>query len=81
MKIRTALKVARIEANLTQNKLASKVGVTQQTIAKWELGITTPNHFKHLRALELTLNKPAALLFPDIFMNTHSPDPVVNKII
>lgn len=67
MMIRTALKLARIEANLTQKELANNIGVTQQTIAKWELGITTPSHFKHLRALETTLNKPALALFPDIF--------------
>lgn len=67
MMIRTALKLARIEANLTQKDLAAVIGVTQQTIAKWELGITTPSHFKHLRALETTLKKPAIALFPDIF--------------
>lgn len=61
------LKIARVESGLSQKDLADVIGVSQQTIAKWELGITTPNHFKHLRALEKILKKPSAILFPDLF--------------
>lgn len=67
MKTRTELKVARIRAGLSQSGIAEQVGVSQQTIAKWELGITTPSHFTHLRSLEQVLDEPAERLFPDIF--------------
>lgn len=62
-----ALKLARIESRLTQKQLAEKVGVTQQTIAKWERGVSTPNHFKHMRAIERELDRPIDILFADIF--------------
>lgn len=71
MKTRKKLKIARISADLSQKDLAEAVGVSQQTIAKWELGITTPSHFTHLRLLENTLDEPADRLFPDIF---HDPE-------
>ena len=29
--------------NLTQESLAEKIGVTRQTISKWELGETSPD--------------------------------------
>lgn len=64
---RIALKVARIEAGLTQKQLADRVGVTQQTIAKWERGVSTPCHFKHMRSLERELKKPIEVLFSDLF--------------
>lgn len=67
MKTRMALKLARIESRLTQKQLADKIGVTQQTIAKWELGVSTPNHFKHMRAIERELNRPIDKLFSDLF--------------
>lgn len=67
MKTRKQLKVARINADLSQRDLAQIVGVSQQTIAKWELGITTPSHFSHLRILESALDVSADKLFPDIF--------------
>lgn len=52
---------------MSQYQLAKVVGVSQQTIAKWEIGLTTPSHFTHLRVLETVLDTPAILLFPDIF--------------
>ena len=67
MKTRKSLKLARIGAGYSQGELAEFVGVSQQTIAKWELGITTPSHFSHLRKIESVLSEPAAVLFPDIF--------------
>ena len=67
MSVRIVLKVSRIEKGLTQHQLSQMVGVSQQTIAKWERGTSTPSHFKHLRALEAALGKSPAELFPDIF--------------
>ncbi|MBE0470404.1 MAG: helix-turn-helix transcriptional regulator [Methyloprofundus sp.] len=66
--LRIELKVSRIQNQLSQKQLAKLVGVSQQTIAKWELGVTTPSHFKHLRKLESVLEKPANHLFPDLFL-------------
>ena len=37
------LKKLRIRKNLSQEALAEKLGVTRQTIAKWELGESTPD--------------------------------------
>lgn len=68
MKTRIGLKLARIEANLTQKELAKNIGVTQQTIAKWERGVSTPNHFKYMRAIEKELNKPIEKMFADLFL-------------
>lgn len=67
MKTRIGLKVARIEASFTQKELAMRVGVTQQTIAKWERGVSTPCHFKHMRAIEKELGKPIEVMFSDLF--------------
>lgn len=61
------LKVARIEKGLTQKQLSERVGVSQQTIAKWERGISTPSHFNNMRKIEAFLGKPIESLFPDIF--------------
>lgn len=71
MKTRKQLKLARVAAGHSQKELASIIGVSQQTIAKWELGITTPSHFTHLRLIESALEQPADLLFPDIFEDDH----------
>ena len=69
MKTRKHLKISRITAGFSQSQLSTIVGVSQQTIAKWERGITTPSQFGHLRALEDALDEPADMLFPDIFEN------------
>ena len=37
----------RKKANLSQEQLAEKVGVSRQTISKWELGETAPDLSKH----------------------------------
>lgn len=75
MRTRKELKIARIRAGLSQYQVAALVGVSQQTIAKWELGITTPSHFSHLRALERSLDLQAEAMFPDIFTHSDDPDP------
>lgn len=67
MKVRMKLRLARIESGLSQKELALRVGVSQQTIAKWELGLTTPSHFGQIRQVENELTAPAEKLFPDIF--------------
>lgn len=41
------LKAARVNAGLTQKQAASIIGVTDNTISRWELGISSPT-FKHL---------------------------------
>lgn len=64
---RMKLRVARIESGLSQKELALKIGVSQQTIAKWERGITTPSEFKQIRALERELGENADTMLPDIF--------------
>lgn len=67
MEVRMKLRVARIESGLSQKELALRIGVSQQTIAKWELGLTTPSHFGQIRDIEKELAAPAERLFPDIF--------------
>lgn len=58
--VRIKLKIARIEAGFSQKELSLIIGVSQQTIAKWERGTTTPAHFAQIRAIENTLDKPAS---------------------
>lgn len=65
--MRMRLRLARIEARLSQKELSLIVGVSQQTIAKWERGVTTPAQFSQIRALEKALGQPASVLFPDLF--------------
>lgn len=57
--MRMKLRVARIESRLSQKELSDIVGVSQQTIAKWERGVTTPAEFTQIRTLEKTLQQPA----------------------
>ncbi|MAY72052.1 MAG: hypothetical protein CME82_11435 [Halomonas sp.] len=61
------LRIKRIQNGYSQKELGSKVKVSQQTIAKWEKGITTPSEFKQIRLLENLLNADARDLFPDLF--------------
>ena len=44
MEISDLIKSARIEKGLTQQQLADAVFVTRQTISKWELGKSVPDH-------------------------------------
>lgn len=61
------LRLARIENGLSQKELALKIGVSQQTIAKWEKGITTPSQFSQIRAISNELDAQPKAIFPDIF--------------
>ena len=36
------LKIARAKKDMTQKELAEQIGVSRQTVSKWELGSTTP---------------------------------------
>lgn len=65
--MRMFLRIKRIENGYSQRELANVVKVSQQTIAKWEKGITTPSQFKQIRLLENLLNADARDLFPDLF--------------
>jgi transcriptional regulator with XRE-family HTH domain len=42
MNFSTILKELRSEKNLSQDKLAQELGISQSAIAKWELGKTEP---------------------------------------
>ena len=64
---RLAFKIARITAGYTQQTLADEIGVSQQTVAKWEAGTNTPQRMKSMHALEVLLNKNMRELFPDVF--------------
>lgn len=64
---RLAFKIARITAGYTQQTLANEIGVSQQTVAKWEAGTNTPQRMKVIRELEILLNKNMGELFPDVF--------------
>lgn len=64
---RTDLKCARVRADLSQKELAIKIGVSQQTIAKWELGVSCPSQFKYMREISNILGQPMDQLFGDIF--------------
>lgn len=64
---RLAFKIARITAGYTQQSLADEIGVSQQTVAKWESGTNTPQRMKIIRLLEILLNRNMKELFPDVF--------------
>jgi transcriptional regulator with XRE-family HTH domain len=40
--VRTLIKQAREATGLSQDELAARCGVTQQAVAKWESGVSTP---------------------------------------
>lgn len=64
---RMKLRLARIENGLSQKELAKIIGVSQQTIAKWEKGITTPSQFSQIRQISKELDTKPAAIFPDVF--------------
>lgn len=66
--MRKRLKRERQLAGLTQAELAEMIGISQQTISKYELGKITPGHFKIIRQYEKALGVSAEDLFPDIFL-------------
>lgn len=48
MEISDLIKSARIEKYLTQQQLADVVFVMRQTISKWELGKSVPDHTSYI---------------------------------
>lgn len=65
--MRINLRVARVRNQFTQLELAQKVGVSQQTVAKWERGVTAPSHLATIKILECILGESGKYLFPDVF--------------
>lgn len=59
--IGNAIKQLRKKAELTQDQLAKKCGVTQSGVASWESGRTCPST-KHASALATTFNVPLELI-------------------
>lgn len=55
---------ARIQANLTQEALAERVGVERRTIVRIELGITSPP-LDRILAIARALGVPSGSLMPD----------------
>lgn len=45
-----SLKAARVDAKLTQEQAAEAIGVTQNTISRWENGVSVPN-YKHIPSI------------------------------
>ncbi len=66
--MRPRLKEARIRAGYTQLEVAHILGISQQCVAKHELGRTTPMEFKTMRGYEQLLGVDARQLFPDVFL-------------
>lgn len=44
------LRAARVNAGLTQQEAAEKIGVTANTVSRWELGVSSPT-FKYMRPI------------------------------
>ncbi len=68
--MRSRLKQLRISAGYTQQQIAVIIGVSQQTISKYESEIITPGQFKTIRAYEKLFGVQAEELFPDVFLNS-----------
>lgn len=67
MRMRLVLKAARVGQGLTQHDVAHAMGVSQQTIAKWESGKAAPSRLETMRKLGRLLKAHPRDLFPDIF--------------
>ncbi len=65
--MRSRLKEARIAAGYTQLQTAVIIGVSQQTISKYESMTITPGHFRIIREYEKLFGVQAEELFPDVF--------------
>lgn len=56
------IKAARLDAELTQQQLADKIGVTRPTVSQWEAGTTSPTAGK-MDDLRRALGLPGAVFF------------------
>lgn len=55
MQNKLTIKAARVNVNLTQEELAKAVGVSKDTVGKWERGLSFPSVLK-IPLLERALN-------------------------
>jgi len=63
--LRLSLRAARVNAGLTQESLATRIGVSKTTINSWESGKTSPD-VKHLRMVcEITGIPMDYIFLPD----------------
>lgn len=45
-----SLKAARVNANLTQEQAGKAIGVSTNTISRWELGVSAP-HYRYFSSI------------------------------
>lgn len=67
MASRLTFKAARVLHGLSQCELANQLGVTQQTIAKYETGKSLPRDFTTIKKIAKILEKNPREIFPDLF--------------
>lgn len=60
--LKISLAAARVNAELTQEELAAKLGKSKQTIINWEKGKSAPGMLE-MDALEKILNMPRKYIF------------------
>lgn len=53
MELRDSLKTARMLKRISQEEAAVKIGVSQNTVSRWEIGATTPNALNLISMREL----------------------------
>lgn len=64
---RLIFKAARIVHGYSQSGLAIELGVSQQTIAKYETGKSLPRDFTAIRRIAAILEAKPQQLFPDLY--------------
>ncbi len=78
-KLGKKIKLARVEMDMTQEKLAKSVGMMQHTISHYERAMTSPS-LEILEKLALTLNKPFYYFLEGVIDNwgtpAHEPGPI-----
>lgn len=60
--LQITLEAARVNANMTQEEAADKLGVSRQTIINWEKGRITPR-VPEMKAISLIYNIPEDNIF------------------
>ena len=60
--IQISLEAARVNAKLTQDEAANRIGVTKQTLLNWEKNRTTPT-IKQCRVIEQVYGIPLENIF------------------
>lgn len=64
---RTCLVIARVKVGLSQKEVAKKIGVSQQSYAKYENGTSLPHSFEIMNKLEEVLKADKHCMFKDLF--------------